>query len=98
MELRYASNELERQCTEQRYMQRKLGAQMAKALKLRLAELRRASEPADLLLGMGHWEELTQDRQGQWSARLTKNWRLIVEPEGNNVTVWIIEIVDYHKR
>lgn len=98
MELRYATNELERQCTEQRYMQRKLGVQVAKSLRLRLAELHRASEPADLLLGMGNWEELKQDRQGQWSAHLTKNWRLIVEPEGNNVIVWIIEIVDYHKR
>ena len=96
MELRYASNELEKQCTEERYMQRKLGAQVAKSLRLRLLELRRAGEPGDLLLGAGNWEELTQDRQGQWSARLTKNWRLIVEPEGNDVIVWIIEIVDYH--
>lgn len=96
MELRYANNELEKQCTEERHMQRKLGAQVAKSLRLRLLELRRASEPGDLLLGAGNWEELTQDRQGQWSARLTKNWRLIVEPEGNDVIVWIIEIVDYH--
>ena len=96
MELRYASNELEKQCTEERYMQRKLGAQVAKSLRLRLLELRRAGEPGDLLLGAGNWEELKQERQGQWSARLTKNWRLIVEPEGNDVIVWIIEIVDYH--
>ena len=96
MELRYANNELEKQCTEERYMQRKLGVQVAKSLRLRLLELRRAGEPGDLLLGAGNWEELKQDRQGQWSARLTKNWRLIVEPEGNDVIVWIIEIVDYH--
>ena len=49
MELRYADRELERRCTEQRYMQRKLGAQRAKALRLRLDELRRAEELADLL-------------------------------------------------
>lgn len=98
MELRYATNELERQCTEERYMQRKLGVQVAKKLRLRLAELRRASELADLLLGAGNWEELKQDRQGQWSAHLTRNWRLIVEPDGNNVTVKVIEITDYHKR
>ena len=96
MELRYGNNELEKQCTEERYMQRKLGVQVAKSLRLRLLELRRAGEPGDLLLGAGNWEELKQDRQGQWSARLTKNWRLIVEPEGNDVIVWIIEIVDYH--
>lgn len=98
MELRYATNALEKQCTEERYMQRKLGVQVAKKLRLRLAELRRASELADLLLGAGNWEELKQDRQGQWSAHLTRNWRLIVEPDGNNVTVKVIEITDYHKR
>ena len=98
MELRYASNELEKQCTEERYMQRKLGAQVAKSLRLRLLELRRAGEPGDLLLGAGNWEELKQDRQGQWSAHLTKNWRLIVEPEDNKVIVKVVEIEDYHKR
>ena len=98
MELRYASNELERQCTNDRYMQRKLGVQVAKSLRLRLAELRRASEPANLLLGMGKWEAMTQDRLGQWSAHLTKNWRLIVEPEDNKVIVKVVEIEDYHKR
>lgn len=98
MEFGYATNELERQCTEERYMQRKLGVQVAKKLRLRLAELRRASELADLLLGAGNWEELKQDHQGQWSAHLTRNWRLIVEPDGNNVTVKVIEITDYHKR
>ena len=36
---------------------------------------------ADLLLGTGRWEELKADRAGQWSARLTGNWRLIVEPD-----------------
>lgn len=96
MELRYASNELQKRCTQERYMQKKLGAQVAKSLRLRLMELRRASEMTDLLLGAGHWEELKQDRQGQWSARLTKNWRLIVKPEDNNVTVWVVEITDYH--
>jgi proteic killer suppression protein len=52
---------------------------------------------ADLLAGPGRWEELTGDRAGQWSARLTSNWRLIVQPEQRDViTVIIVEIVDYH--
>ena len=63
-----------------------------------LHERRERGEPADLLLGMGKWEAMTQDRLGQWSAHLTKNWRLIVEPEDNNVTVLVVEIEDYHKR
>lgn len=80
-------------------MQKELGAQIAKPLKLRIAELRRAREIGDLLLGTGRWEELDADRAGQWSARLTANWRLIVSPVDRTVvTVRVVEIVDYHKR
>lgn len=97
MELRYADNELERQCTDRRYMQRKLGAQRAKALRLRLDELRRVTELADLLFIAGKWEELKGDRTGQWSGRLTANWRLIIEPDQTTITIVLIrEIVDYH--
>jgi toxin HigB-1 len=78
-------------------MQRDLGAQVAKALKLRITELDRVEEMADLLRGTGRWEELRADRSGQWSARLTGNWRLIVEPDLDDiVTVLVVEIVDYH--
>lgn len=78
-------------------MQRKLGMQVAKKLRLRIAELRHLSEMQDLLVGTGRWEQLTGDREGQWSARLTANWRLIVEPDdAETVTVTVIEIVDYH--
>jgi toxin HigB-1 len=97
--LDYVDRELERICTDERYMQRKLGAQIAKALKVRIAELRYVAEMLDLLLGTGRWEELSGDREGQWSARLTGNWRLIVEPEEREaITVIVIEIVDYHRR
>lgn len=97
MELRCADRELARRCTEQRYMQRKLGAQRAKALRLRLDELRRAEELADLLLFGGKWEELTGDRAGQWSGRLTANWRIIIEPDRTVITIVLVrEIVDYH--
>ena len=78
-------------------MQRKLGAQRAKALKLRLDELRRVSKLDDLFFIAGKWEELKGDRAGQWSGRLTANWRLIVEPEGTIIAVVLVrEIVDYH--
>lgn len=98
MELRFATRDLERTCTDARRMQKALGAQMAKALRLRIAELLRVEEMADLLLGTGRWEELTADRAGQWSARLTGNWRLIVEPDGtDSVVVLVVEITDYHR-
>jgi proteic killer suppression protein len=97
VELRYATGELERLCTDSRYLQRRLGAQVAKALRLRIDDLRAAQQMADLLLMLGKWEELRADRSGQWSGRLTRNWRLIVEPEQNDrAMVLIVEIVDYH--
>jgi proteic killer suppression protein len=97
MQLKYASRELERICTNERYMKRRLGAQVAKALRLRIAELRYGSEMQDLLQGTGRWEELGGDRAGTWSARLTANWRLIVRPEQRDiVAVTVLEIVDYH--
>ncbi|SDC39247.1 proteic killer suppression protein [Sanguibacter gelidistatuariae] len=99
MRLDYADRELERKCTDERYMQRKLGAQVAKALKLRITELRYATEMADLLAGTGRWEELSGDLSGKWSARLTANWRLVVRPgEGEAHAVIVVEIVDYHRR
>lgn len=98
MELRYATRDLERICTDARRMQRALGAQVAKALRLRITELMRVEEISDLLQGTGRWEQLTADRAGQWSARLTGNWRLIVEPQRDDqVTVLVVEIVDYHR-
>ncbi|MEU2203688.1 type II toxin-antitoxin system RelE/ParE family toxin [Microbacterium oleivorans] len=96
MEIGYATRDLERLCTDERRMQKHLGAQVAKTLKLRIAELRYVQEMKDLLLGTGKWEELKADRAGQWSARLTANWRLIVEPANDGITVTIIEIIDYH--
>lgn len=99
VEIRYSSREIQRICTESRYMQKQLGAPTAKKLKLRIAELMSAIAMDDLLLGAGRWERLHGDRQGQWSARLTANWRLIVEPlEAEVVAVLVIEIVDYHRR
>ncbi len=97
MEVRYATRDLERVCTDARRMQTALGANLAKKLKLRIAELTYVEGMADLLEGPGRWEELKADRAGQWSARLTGNWRLIVQSEeGDEVTVLVVEIIDYH--
>jgi proteic killer suppression protein len=98
VQLEYATRDLERICTDERYMKRRLGAQVVKALQLRIAELRYGIEMQDLLQGTGRWEELRGHRAGTWSARLTANWRLIVRPEQRDVvTVTVVEIVDYHR-
>lgn len=97
MDLRYASKQLEKRCTRRAEMVKAYGAERAKKLRLRLDDLRVATEMADLLLMGGKWEALTGDRQGEWSGRLTANWRIIVKPAaGATATVLVIEIVDYH--
>jgi proteic killer suppression protein len=99
MELRYASRDLERICTDERRMVRDLGAQVAKALKPRVAELQRVRDFPDLLAGTGRWELLSADRSGQWSARLTANYRLMVKEERDGVAVaLLVEIADYHRK
>jgi proteic killer suppression protein len=41
-------------------------------------------------------EALTDDRKGQWSIRINKQWRICFEP-ANDATGWAnVEIVDYH--
>ena len=97
MEVRYATRKIEKICTNDREMKRKLDANIAKKLRLRIVELHNVESFADLLRGTGRWEHLTGDRAGQWSARLTANWRLIVTDEGGSpVVARVIEITDYH--
>ena len=97
MEVRYATRKIEKICTNDREMKRKLDANIAKKLRLRIVELHNVESFADLLRGTGRWGQLTGDRAGQWSARLTANWRLIVTDEGGSpVVARVIEITDYH--
>ena len=92
MEVRYADRKIQTICTNERQMKRQLDAAVAKKLRLRITELF-----AGLLHGTGRWEQLTADRAGQWSARLGRNWRLIVVDEGGTPVVALVtDIVDYH--
>ena len=97
MEVRYASQKVQDICTNERQMKRRLDAVVSKKLRLRIAELHNVESFDDLLRGTGRWERLTADRAGQWSARLSANWRLIVVDEcGSPVVALVIEITDYH--
>jgi len=97
MEVRYVDRKIEKICTNEREMKRRLSRDVAKRLRLRITELCNAESFNDLLQGTGLWEILTGDRIGQWSARLTANWRLIVTDEGGTpVVARVIEIIDYH--
>jgi proteic killer suppression protein len=77
-------------------MRKAYGADVAKRLRQRLTDLREAASVEELLHNPGRWEQLTADRVGYWSGRLSANWRLIVGPTGDGLEVVVIEVVDYH--
>jgi hypothetical protein len=85
------------------------GPEIAKALALRLQQLRAADCLADLRQAPGRFHELKGTRAGQIAADLPHSKRLILFPEGSvlhkpdggldwqQVTaVLILEVVDYH--
>ncbi|MDE3113008.1 MAG: type II toxin-antitoxin system RelE/ParE family toxin [Chloroflexota bacterium] len=81
-------------------------------LKARLTQLSAAVVLSDLVNAPGHLEALTGNRKGQFSMRLTANWRLVFEVADEPVpmlsdggiaieevrSVRILEVVDYHER
>lgn len=86
------------------------GVLTAKRLKNRLDDLDAAQCMQDMRSLPGHWEELKNDRAGQFSVQLHGGYRLIVKPQKQPPPVkadggmdWLaidsltlIEVVDYH--
>ena len=63
----------------------------------------RRGYPKRRLMSLGGWHRLTGNRDGQWSGRLTGNYRIIVEPVPGGMRVVAVEqavkvlsIEDYH--
>ena len=89
---------------------RTYGTENAKKLQTRLGDLVDAQSMDDMRTLPGYWEELKNDRAGQFSARLHGGWRLIVKPQKQPPptkpdggldwravdSIHIIELVDYH--
>jgi toxin HigB-1 len=102
LRVEYRDKKLEKLCTDEREMQ-KQRADIAPRLKLRIKALEVADTVGDLPKNdpLGEWHELSADRAGHWAGKLSRNYRLIVRPEGDNETweavmVTVIEIEDYH--
>lgn len=86
------------------------GAENEKKLRIRLDDLLDAQSMDDMRNLPGHWEELKNDRAGQFSARLHGGLRLIVKPQKQPPptkldggldwraidSIHILEMVDYH--
>ena len=89
---------------------KRYGPENAKKLQTRLDDLDAAQSMDDMRKLPGYWEELKNDRAGQFSARLHGGMRLIVKPQKQPPpakpdggldwaaidSIYIIELVDYH--
>ncbi len=89
---------------------KRFGTDLGKQVRKRLDDLVAAETLDDIRYAPGRFEELTGDRRGQFSLRVSANVRLIIEPANDaeclkndggidmrSVTaVRIVEIVDYH--
>jgi plasmid maintenance system killer protein len=111
MEIAFGSRKMPKLCNSEKEMRSKLGDRGAKALQLRLTQIKAADTLEDLGKVPGaRCHELTADRKGQLAVDLVHPRRLIFKPDHNptpakpdggldrqQVTrVVVIEIFDYH--
>lgn len=71
-----------------------IDATHAGKLRLILGRLHAATEPRDMNLPGLRLHELKGDRQGTWSVRISGNWRVTFQFEGQDVTS--VGYEDYH--
>ena len=108
MEISYASEQVKKLCEEPKRAVKALGADSARKLRTRLAELDAAASVLEL--PAGHPHPLKRDRAGQFAVSLAGGCRLIFEPANDPVPkradasidwalvtkVRILEAADYH--
>ena len=108
MKVSYEDKDIETLCKQAKAATKKLGAESAKKLQRRLAELHAASVVSELAIGHPH--PLEYDRLGQFAVDLHKGKRLVFKPttipppaKADGSIDWskvseitIIEAEDYH--
>lgn len=108
MDILYANTKLQKICENHRQAVKQLGAECAKRLRTRLADLEAATQVTDLVAGNPH--PLTGDRAGQFALNLAGGFRLVFSAandpiptkpdhgiDWNAVTIVSIEYIgDYH--
>ena len=68
--------------------------QLAARLRRMLVLLDMGKDPLALNLPGYRLHQLAGDLKGQWAARVSANWRLVFEFEGEDATN--VDLVDYH--
>ena len=108
MEITFANGKLQKLCEQEAVAQRKLGANCARKLKTRLADLDAASSVVELVTGRPH--PLKGDRVGEFAVDLEGGKRLVFKPANDPIpltedgsidwsevtAVCIIFVGDYH--
>ena len=72
----------------------RLPPEMLKRIKNRLAQLTAAQSPLDMDLPGAHLHRLSGDRAGEWSVRVTGNWRIVFRFEDGEAVG--VDLIDYH--
>jgi proteic killer suppression protein len=110
LEVRIASRALEKKLKTERARVKSYGAEMARTLERRLAQLQAAPDLEAMRTLPGRCHALSEDRAGQLAVSLSRNVRLVFEPDHDptpeletggldwtRVTrVRILEVEDYH--
>lgn len=110
MQISFKNKKLKALCEQSNLAQKELGAQMAKKLRSRLADLTAASVVADMCAGRPH--PLQGNRAGEFALDLVHPQRLVFIADNNPIPeradgsidwsqvtrVCIVDIEDYHKR
>ena len=108
MEITFGDRKLQNLCEQEKVAQRNLGANCAKKLRTRLADLVAASCVTELLAGRPH--PLKGDRAGEFAVDLEGAKRLVFKPDNDPIpltedgsidwsqvtAVCIVFIGDYH--
>ena len=73
---------------------RRIPAALAPRIRRILSDLDAAVQPADMNLPGYHLHPLKGDRRGQWSVRVSGNWRIVFRFAGGAAVD--VTLVDYH--
>jgi proteic killer suppression protein len=98
MDVEFDDSSLDRLETDSAYSA-EFGDAVVKAYRKRMQQIRAASdERVFYALRSLNFEKLTRVSEGQYSMRLNKQWRLIIELRGEapRKTLHVVEITDYH--
>jgi proteic killer suppression protein len=98
MDVAFKDESLDRLETETRFSAG-FGDAVVKAYRKRMQQIRAATDERTFYAFRSlRFEKLHGDREGQFSMRLSDQWRLIVELHGEapRKTIYVVEIVDYH--